>query len=257
MVFVMVLHCLLGYSLEVMEEPSKDNGQSSCVVDPELEPMMLDDAREGVSHTLDDANGHSSMDVDRGCHSMDTTRSSLGDDGKGKRDSYAQIPVDMSIPSLEKFCKEASRSFFDEIGLISHQINSYNEFVSHGLQELFDSLGEVTVEPSYDPSNRGPGGWRHAIIKFGRVQLEEPVFWSHGCDIDEQSLKLKPRHARLQNMTYSSKMKVEVHFQVRVLIVIFYTKYVLLCHNLLNAMSTNGISNAKKKVAVNAYMCSA
>uniref|UniRef100_A0A0D3G0S4 DNA-directed RNA polymerase subunit beta n=2 Tax=Oryza barthii TaxID=65489 RepID=A0A0D3G0S4_9ORYZ len=208
------VHGCSGYSLEVMEEPSKDNGQSSCVVDPELEPMMLDDAREGVSHTLDDANGHSSMDVDRGCHSMDTTRSSLGDDGKGKRDSYAQIPVDMSIPSLEKFCKEASRSFFDEIGLISHQINSYNEFVSHGLQELFDSLGEVTVEPSYDPSNRGPGGWRHAIIKFGRVQLEEPVFWSHGCDIDEQSLKLKPRHARLQNMTYSSKMKVEVHFQV-------------------------------------------
>ncbi|KAL5216111.1 hypothetical protein ABZP36_007512 [Zizania latifolia] len=197
-----------------MEEPPKDNGQSPRGSDPELEPMMLEDDGEGKSHTMDDANGHSSMDVDRGYHSMDIIGSSLDDDGKGKRDSYAQVPIDMSIPSIEKFCKEASRSFFDEISLISHQINSYNEFVAHGLQGLFDSLGEVIVEPSYDPSNRGPGGWRHAIIKFGTVKLEEPVFWAHGYDIDEESLKLKPRHARLQNMTYSSKMKVEVNIQV-------------------------------------------
>ncbi|KAG8043645.1 hypothetical protein GUJ93_ZPchr0458g22812 [Zizania palustris] len=197
-----------------MEEPPKDNGQSPRGSDPELEPMMLEDDGEGKSHTMDDANGHSSMDVDRGYHSLDIIGSSLDDDGKGKRDSYAHVSIDMSIPSIEKFCKEASRSFFDEISLISHQINSYNEFVSHGLQGLFDSLGEVIVEPSYDPSNRGPGGWRHAIIKFGTVKLEEPVFWARGYDIDEESLKLKPRHARLQNMTYSSKMKVEVNIQV-------------------------------------------
>uniref|UniRef100_A0A0D9XI12 DNA-directed RNA polymerase n=1 Tax=Leersia perrieri TaxID=77586 RepID=A0A0D9XI12_9ORYZ len=197
-----------------MEEPPMDNGQSFFGADPELEPMMLDDGREGVPYIMAGANEKSSMDVERVHCSTDITGSSLCDDGNGKSDSYAQMPNDMSIPSLEKFCKDASRSSFDEIGLISHQINSYNEFVSHGLQELFDSLGEVTVEPSYDSSNRGLGGWRHAIIKFGIVKLEVPQFWSHGCDIDEESLKLKPRHARLQNMTYSSKMKVEVHIQV-------------------------------------------
>ncbi|KAG8043689.1 hypothetical protein GUJ93_ZPchr0458g22674 [Zizania palustris] len=105
-----------------MEEPPKDNGQSPRGSDPELEPMMLEDDGEGKSHTMDDANGHSSMDVDRGYHSMDIIGSSLDDDGKGKHDSYAHVSIDMSIPSIEKFCKEASRSFFDEISLISHQI---------------------------------------------------------------------------------------------------------------------------------------
>jgi DNA-directed RNA polymerase II subunit RPB2/DNA-directed RNA polymerase-4/5 subunit 2 len=118
----------------------------------------------------------------------------------------------MNVESLEKFCKEASRSFFDEIGLISHQINSYNEFVSHGLQELFDSLGDVIVEPGYDPSKKGSGGWKHAIIQFGRVKLEKPVFWSGKDEVD---IDFKPRHARLQNMTYASRIKVEVTIQVQ------------------------------------------
>ncbi|KAF8660175.1 hypothetical protein HU200_057740 [Digitaria exilis] len=117
----------------------------------------------------------------------------------------------MSVESLERFCKQAARSFFDEIGLISHQINSYNDFVSHGIQELFDSLGDVVVEPGYDPSKKGSGGWKHAIIKFGRVKLEKPVFWSGKDEVD---IDFKPRHARLQNMTYASKMKVEVSIQV-------------------------------------------
>ncbi|XP_072980708.1 DNA-directed RNA polymerases IV and V subunit 2-like [Typha angustifolia] len=122
--------------------------------------------------------------------------------------------LDSSVGSLEKFCKDASRAFFNEWGLISHQINSYNEFVSHGIQDLFDSLGEVTVEPGYDPSKKGGTAWRHATITFGKVRLEKPVFWVGKNDIEEECLKLTPRHARLQNMTYSSQMKVEVRVQV-------------------------------------------
>ncbi|KAF7004456.1 hypothetical protein CFC21_019670 [Triticum aestivum] len=202
-----------------MEDPQSDSGQSANGAEPELDSMQLDDNEESMSHTMDDSNGQSSMDVDREQLSMDADmngKPSSDGDGKGKysSESHAEVPIDMSLGSLEKFCKEASRSFFDEFGLISHQINSYNEFVSHGLQELFDSLGEVTVEPSYDLSKKGPGGWKHAVIRFGRVKLEKPVFWSGRDDVDEESLKLKPRHARLQNMTYSSKMEVEVHIQI-------------------------------------------
>ncbi|XP_044954154.1 DNA-directed RNA polymerases IV and V subunit 2-like [Hordeum vulgare subsp. vulgare] len=202
-----------------MEDPSSDSGQSANGAEPELDPMKLYDNEESRSHTVDDSNGQSSMDVDRKQLSVDADmneKPSLDGDGKGKySESHAEVPIDMSLGSLERFCKEASRSFFDEVGLISHQINSYNEFVSHGLQELFDSLGEVIVEPGYDSSKKGTvGGWRRAVIRFGRVKLEKPVFWSGKDDIDEESLKLKPRHARLQNMTYSSKMGVEVHIQI-------------------------------------------
>ncbi|TVU06215.1 hypothetical protein EJB05_49416, partial [Eragrostis curvula] len=126
-------------------------------------------------------------------------------------EAHAQVPIEMSVESLEKFCREASRYFFDEFGLISHQLNSYNDFISHGLQELFDSLGEVIVEPENDPSKKGSGGWKHAVIKFGRVNLEKPAFWSRKNEAD---VYFKPKQARLQNMTYASTMKVEVTIQV-------------------------------------------
>ncbi|KAF9599754.1 hypothetical protein IFM89_001700 [Coptis chinensis] len=75
---------------------------------------------------------------------------------------------------------------------------------------------EVDVEPGYDPSENGGRGsaWRRATVKFGKVKLEKPVFWSNESS---KPLKMLPRHARLQRMTYSSRIKVEVDFQVYVL----------------------------------------
>lgn len=142
---------------------------------------------------------------------------------KGSLDS------DLNIGNLEKFCKEAARAFFKEWGLINHQISSYNDFVEHGIQDLFDTLGDVVVEPGYDPSKKGDGAWRHASITFGKVRLEKPEFWPEKNDIEEGSLKLLPRHARLQNMTYSSQMKVKVRVQVSKLVVLVFITISLIC----------------------------
>jgi DNA-directed RNA polymerase IV and V subunit 2 len=206
-VFLMILHRLLAAGACAMEELPKDGVQSLSGSDSELEPMQVDNNGAEEQSPVDADKGQSSMDVDM------KGKSTLAADTKGKPslEPHTQVPIEMSVESLEKFCREASRSFFNEIGLISHQINSYNEFISRGLQELFDSLGEVVVEPGYDPSKKGPGSWKHATIKFGRVKLEKPVFWSGK---DETDINFKPRHARLQNMTYASKMKVQVTIQV-------------------------------------------
>lgn len=119
---------------------------------------------------------------------------------------------------LKAFCKKASTAFFEQYGLISHQINSYNDFVDHGIQQLFDSIGEVVIEPGYDPSKRGDGEWRRATLKFGKVTLDRPTFWTgekfSSADGAKDYLDLLPRHAHLQNMTYSSRIKVETHLQV-------------------------------------------
>ncbi|GMH08007.1 hypothetical protein Nepgr_009847 [Nepenthes gracilis] len=118
---------------------------------------------------------------------------------------------------LRSFCKKASSAFFRQYGLISHQINSYNDFVKSGIQKVFDSIGEINVEPGYDPSKKGDGEWKHACIRFGEVTLQRPKFWTgekFHADGGEQSLNLLPRHARLQNMTYSARMKVKTHLQV-------------------------------------------
>ncbi|EEF46877.1 DNA-directed RNA polymerase subunit, putative [Ricinus communis] len=117
--------------------------------------------------------------------------------------------TDIGEAKLKDFCNKAATLFFNEYGLISHQINSYNDFINNGIQKAFDSFGELVVEPGYDPSKKGENEWRYASVKFGKVALEKPTFWS-GAD----EHKMLPRHARLQNMTYSSKMKVNVSVEV-------------------------------------------
>jgi hypothetical protein len=191
------------------KEGAKGERQPSGKVD-ELQSTMDVDLT-GITSVEDEGNEkQNAMDVD--------LKEILPEEDEGKRkassDLPSHVPVDFDVASLEKFCKEASRSFFSEIGLVSHQINSYNHFVSHGLQELFDSFGEITVEPDYDPSNKD-GAWKHATVKFGRVKLGEPVFMVDNSDLEQQDLKFKPRHARLQKMTYASKMNVEMTVQVR------------------------------------------
>ncbi|XP_059638452.1 DNA-directed RNA polymerases IV and V subunit 2-like isoform X2 [Cornus florida] len=124
---------------------------------------------------------------------------------------------DLGEEFLSDFCKKASTSFFEQYGLISHQINSYNDFITNGIQKVFDSIGEVIVQPGYDPSKKGEGEWKHASVRFGKVTLERPRFWTgekFSSDSGKDYLNLLPRHARLQNMTYSSRMKVQILVQV-------------------------------------------
>ncbi|KAJ6957047.1 hypothetical protein NC653_039084 [Populus alba x Populus x berolinensis] len=114
--------------------------------------------------------------------------------------------------TLQSFCKKAASLFFDEYGLISHQINSYNAFINSGLQRVFDSFGEVAVEPGYDSSKQKDGEWKRASVRFGKVTLDRPSFWG-GTSSDAEH-NMFPRHARLQNMTYSARMKIHVDVQV-------------------------------------------
>nr|AJA90767.1 DNA-directed RNA polymerase IV second largest subunit [Ephedra trifurca] len=107
---------------------------------------------------------------------------------------------------MHAFSKEASKAFFDEWGLLSHQLNSFNDFISHGLQRLFDSLGDIEIEPDYNPKNKGSdGNWRRGIITLGEVTVEKPSY----TDKDGNRVDLKPSEARLRNMTYSSPVYVD------------------------------------------------
>ncbi|KAI3955227.1 hypothetical protein MKW98_020860 [Papaver atlanticum] len=120
-------------------------------------------------------------------------------------------PIHLSEELLNKFCKDVSVSFFEQYGLINHQIESYNQF-----------MRVIKVEPDYDPSKKGQGEWKHANFSFWKVMLDKPMFWTGEKftkdDNKEQYLKLLPKHARLQNMTYSARMGVCVKLEIFVYI---------------------------------------
>ncbi|KAK1358121.1 hypothetical protein POM88_051377 [Heracleum sosnowskyi] len=64
---------------------------------------------------------------------------------------------------------------------------------------------------------KGDGDWRYASVKFEKVELDTPTFLTgekFSSDNAIDFVNFYPRHARLQNMMYYFKMKVEVHLQV-------------------------------------------
>lgn len=139
---------------------------------------------------------------------------SPGTDMDTDDDDYSE-PVnihDLGETFLKDFCKKSSMAFFNEYGLISHQLNSYNDFIKSGIQKSFDYFGEIVVQPGYDPSKKGDGEWRYASVKFGKVTLDKPKFWGGAASGKEYNML--PRHARLQNMTYSSRMKMNINVEV-------------------------------------------
>ncbi|KAF9591989.1 hypothetical protein IFM89_011572 [Coptis chinensis] len=114
----------------------------------------------------------------------DVEKAETSSKNKSKASTSMQEQEHQKFPSeevLNKLCAEASRSCF------------------------------MDVEPGYDRSqNGGPdSAWRCATVKFGKVKLEKPVFWSNESS---KPLKMLPHHARLQRMTYSSR--IEVDFQI-------------------------------------------
>ncbi|KAH9330032.1 hypothetical protein KI387_002140, partial [Taxus chinensis] len=124
-------------------------------------------------------------------------------------DIFDKIECELSDKELGAFCRDASKAFFDEWGLISHQLNSFNHFMSHGLQKVFDDVGMFDVEPDYT-KRRSDGLWYRASISFGKVTVEQPSY----CTKEGKKLALKPAEARLRNMTYSSPVYIEITIKV-------------------------------------------
>ncbi|KAJ4958066.1 hypothetical protein NE237_025177 [Protea cynaroides] len=178
------------------------------------EPEVNDDS--GMSSEGEKLPDEMDMDFDQN-GDAGTTKNVVGMDVDKSGEVGTSETTGLSEELLSKFRREASKLFFNEYGLISHQIYSYNEFVEHGIQKVFDSVGEITVEPGFDPSKKGKGqgDWRYASVTFGKVTFDKPMFWTGGSSADDKKLlKLMPWHARLQNMTYSGRLKVNIKVQV-------------------------------------------
>nr|AJA90758.1 DNA-directed RNA polymerase IV second largest subunit [Cycas revoluta] len=133
------------------------------------------------------------------------------EDSAREQDIMEKIEGEFSEKELHNFCRDTSKAFFIQWGLISHQLNSFNDFMSNGLQQVVDDIGGFVVEPDYNPQKQKADGlWRHASISFGKVTVEKPSY----CTVKGKKLQLKPTEARLRNMTYSAPVYVEMKMKI-------------------------------------------
>ncbi|KAG9233208.1 RPB2, DNA-dependent RNA polymerase II second largest subunit [Amylocarpus encephaloides] len=112
-------------------------------------------------------------------------------------------------------CWMVISSFFETKGLVSTQIDSFDEFVATTMQELVEDQGHITLDQNNPQTNDDdPIEARRYEIKYGRVLLSRPAM----TEGDGSTMVMLPQDARLRNLTYSSPLYLEMTKKVSVLV---------------------------------------
>ena len=95
------------------------------------------------------------------------------------------------------------RSFFREKGLVRQHLDSFNEFIDHGLQEVVDEVGEIPIEVPESPYK----------VKLGQVWIIDPqtrITGPYMTEVDGTKHEIYPMEARLRNLTYAAPIALEM-----------------------------------------------
>lgn len=125
-------------------------------------------------------------------------------------DSYPEY--DESVITAED-CWTVISSFFEAKGLVSQQLDSFDEFVSTTMQQLVDENSTLVLDQQSPPSDEDdPIVLRRYEIKFGTILLSRPAM----TEGDGSTSFMLPHEARLRNLTYASPMYLEMSKKVSV-----------------------------------------
>lgn len=99
-------------------------------------------------------------------------------------------------------------SYFDTKGLVSQQIDSFNDFQQTTIQELLDEYSSISVDQNNPPDSTPDRvvAVRRWELKLGNVTISRPVI----TEAQGQSTPLLPYECRDRNLTYSSPLYVKV-----------------------------------------------
>ncbi|KAE8441509.1 DNA-dependent RNA polymerase II [Mollisiaceae sp. DMI_Dod_QoI] len=124
-------------------------------------------------------------------------------------DDFAEEDTNISAED----CWMVIQSFFESKGLVSQQLDSFDEFVSTTMQELVEENSQLTLDQNAPPSSDdNPIALRRYEIKFGTVLLSRPAM----TEGDGSTQVMLPQEARLRNLTYSSPLYLEMTKKVSV-----------------------------------------
>ncbi|MCW3985041.1 MAG: DNA-directed RNA polymerase subunit B [Candidatus Bathyarchaeota archaeon] len=95
------------------------------------------------------------------------------------------------------------KSFFKEKGLVRQHLDSYNEFIDHGLQEIIDETGEIKIELPESPYK----------IKLGQAWIIDPqsrISSPYLTEVDGTKHEIYPMEARFRDLSYVAPMAIEM-----------------------------------------------
>ena len=104
-------------------------------------------------------------------------------------------------------------SFFENHGLVSQQIGSFNQFLETNIQEIIFENKEITVQPEKKYGTTSSTGDFKYEITFGQLYISKPYF----KESDDNYNYIFPNEARVRNLTYESDLLLDVWSTEKVL----------------------------------------
>ena len=95
------------------------------------------------------------------------------------------------------------KTFFAEKGLVRQHLDSYNEFIDHGLQEVVDEVNEIPIEVPESPYK----------VKLGQIWVIDPqsrITGPYATEVDGTKHEIFPMEARFRNLPYVAPIAVEM-----------------------------------------------
>ena len=87
------------------------------------------------------------------------------------------------------------KSFIKHEGLVTQHLNSFNDFIERGLQEIVDEVGGIDIEAE-----------TRYRIRFGKIEVGKPRI----VEVDGSEHEVFPREAMIRNLTYAGPLKLEM-----------------------------------------------
>ena len=105
-------------------------------------------------------------------------------------------------------CWTVVSSFFDTKGLVSQQLDSFDEFVETQMQELVAEHSLLTLDQNLPQNEDDPDApvLRRYEMKFGTIFLSKPAM----TESDGSNVPILPQEARNRNLTYSSPLFIDM-----------------------------------------------
>ncbi len=95
------------------------------------------------------------------------------------------------------------KAFFIEKGLVRQHLDSYNEFIDHGLQQIITEADEINVELPENPYK----------IKLGQAWIIDPqtrISGPYVTEVDGTKHEIFPAEGRFRNLSYVAPIAVEM-----------------------------------------------
>ncbi|KAK6462129.1 hypothetical protein DFJ63DRAFT_143805 [Scheffersomyces coipomensis] len=107
-------------------------------------------------------------------------------------------------------CWTVISSFFQEKGLVSQQLDSFDEFIESTIQELVWEDSHLILDQPAQHTTEDDHENRRYEITFGKIYISKPT----QTEGDGTTHPMFPQEARLRNLTYSSPLYVDMTKQV-------------------------------------------